>query len=125
MIGEGQPFRRFDDIASGVIAKHIADHLGWSISVGEPFIFLSRASDPFINLEKEAPGVRWHEGFWKRIDAIRLTEATAVGCMKEVGEVLKGDTASEYAEYHRKLGTAMQVWAGMFEGQPSADQIHI
>src|SRR5262249_14224591 len=36
--GDGQPYHRFDDIWAGVIAKRICDLLGWTISIGEPWV---------------------------------------------------------------------------------------
>ena len=29
LMGEGQPYDRFDNIWGGVIAKRVCDHLGW------------------------------------------------------------------------------------------------
>jgi len=45
-MGEGQPYRRFDDIWFGVIAKRICDHLGWSIAVGDPHVHHGRCPTP-------------------------------------------------------------------------------
>jgi reversibly glycosylated polypeptide/UDP-arabinopyranose mutase len=110
-MGEGQPFSRFDDIWAGVIAKRICDHLGWSISVGEPFVEHRRASDPFANLVKEAPGVAANEDFWEAVDGVRLTENTALGAVAEMGQGL----APRADPYRAKLGKALQVWVRLLE----------
>lgn len=108
--GEGQPFRRFDDIWSGIIAKKLADHLGGSISIGEPFVEHRRASDSFVNLTKEAPGIAMNERFWEIIDRVPLKGASPTECVKELGVALvDADDA-----YIKKLGEALQVWAGLF-----------
>jgi len=108
--GQQQPFSRFDDIWFGVIAKKICDHLGWSISVGEPFIKHNRASDPFINLIKEAPGIKFHDNFWEYIDSAILTKTTAVECMKEIGNHLYNSDNL----YVKKLGMAYCLWSNLF-----------
>ena len=106
LMGDGQPYRRMDDIWSGIIAKHCMDHLGWRLSVGEPFVKHCRASDPMANLVKEAPGIAANETFWQTIAEIDLTAADAIGCMEEIGQGLL-----EESGYLRNLGNALKVWA--------------
>lgn len=110
LMGEGQPYRRFDDIWCGIIAKKICDHLGWLISCGEPYIIHDKASDPMVNLVKEAPGIAANEKFWETIDNVQLTAKTCVGCMDEIGQAL----GKESDEYLKTLGRAMSVWATLF-----------
>jgi reversibly glycosylated polypeptide/UDP-arabinopyranose mutase len=112
LMGEGQPYRRFDDIWAGVIAKKVMDHLGWPMSVGEPAVFHVRASDPVQNRIKEMPGITRNETFWQEIDGIELTAGDPAGCMRELGEQL-GRSGSD--DYMRRLGMALQVWASLFE----------
>ena len=52
--------------------KKICDHLGLDVSIGKPTVFHQRASDPFVNLVKEAPGIALNESFWQEIDAITI-----------------------------------------------------
>lgn len=110
LMGEGQPYRRFDDIWGGLIAQHVCAHLGWHISLGEPNIRHVRASDPFKNLIAEAPGVAANETMWERITSVRLTQTTAVACVKELGEGLQ-DAEDNYT---RQMGRALEIWAGLF-----------
>lgn len=109
--GEGWPYRRFDDIWMGVLAKRVCDHLGWSVCVGEPFIRHDRASDPYVNLVKEAPGIGHHEVLWRALAGVRLSAATAAGCVAQAGQQLQ----QLADEYDRRLGRALEVWAGLFE----------
>lgn len=39
----------------------IADHLGLGVKTGLPYIWHSKASDPFVNLKKEYKGIFWQE----------------------------------------------------------------
>lgn len=110
LMGEGQPYRRFDDIWFGVTSKHIADHLGWKISAGGPVIEHVRASNVFKNLTAEAPGIAANEHYWEAVVSVKLTEATAVGCVKELGEKLQNSDDV----YVRKWGAALVLWTSMF-----------
>ena len=91
LMGLNQPYNRFDDIWCGWIFQKILQHLNLSWSIGEPFIEHSKASDPFINLIKEAPGVQKNEIFWQIIDNIPLTAKTPVDCIKQIGNHLKNE----------------------------------
>ncbi len=110
LMGEGCPYKRFDDIWCGIIMKKVCDHLRWNVSVGEPFIDHIKASDPFVNLVDEAPGIAANEWFWETIDAINLTQRTPVDCMRHIGEVLPQEH-----EYLGKLGRAIQSWSSLFQ----------
>ena len=37
----------------------ITDHLGLGIKTGKPYIWHSKASNPFVNLKKEYKGIFW------------------------------------------------------------------
>lgn len=111
-MGEAQPYRRFDDIWAGVIAQKVLDHLGWSLAVGEPFVHHVRASDPLVNLVKEAPGIAAHEELWPAIDSAVLAARTPAACMDELGRHL----VCRHDAYASRLGEALRVWASLFAG---------
>jgi reversibly glycosylated polypeptide/UDP-arabinopyranose mutase len=111
LMGEGHPYRRFDDIWFGIICKKVCDHLGYMITCGKPYIHHTKASDPFVNLVKEAPGVKANEHFWEVIDAIPLTGQDPVTCMGEIGY---GLSHFEKDAYLNKLGEAVYIWASLF-----------
>jgi Reversibly glycosylated polypeptide len=69
---------RFDDIWSGLLLKRVADHLGLYITNGQPFVHHVRASDPFVNMQKEALGVQLHEHFWQHVAAAPMNGARDV-----------------------------------------------
>jgi reversibly glycosylated polypeptide/UDP-arabinopyranose mutase len=111
LMGKGEPYRRFEDIWCGVISKKVCDHLGLLVSVGKPFVFHSRASNPFVNLVKEAPGIEVNEVFWEKIDSIPLSGDTPVKCMIEIGNGLQ----TESDDYLQHLGKAIIIWAQLFQ----------
>lgn len=111
LMGEGQPYRRFDDIWFGIIAQRICAHLGWSITCGTPYVRHAKLSDPMTNLVKEAPGIQMNEYFWEAIEKIQLTSNNPIGCMKEIGV---GLTDNKLELYLVRLGNAIQVWSSLF-----------
>jgi len=124
-MGEGSPFRRFDDIWCGVILQRCSRHLGLSLSVGEPHIRHVRASDPLVNLEKEAPGIRANELFWKVVEATPLDvaqQSTPLTCAQAVAAHLswaaRHDTNlaqnTTLTDYLAAEGIRMQSWCNMF-----------
>lgn len=121
LMGQGSPYSRFDDIWAGVIAKKVCDHLGWHFTVGEPFVNHRRASDPQVNLAKEAPGVEVNEIFWQVIDRIFLAPGDALGAVCEMGRVLAGGGSLGLGGptlYFKRLGEALQVWARLLTVRP-------
>jgi hypothetical protein len=122
-MGEGSPFRRFDDIWCGVILQRCCRHLGLWLAAGEPHIAHVRASDPLLNLEKEAPGIHANEDFWKVIEATPLHEqATPLACAEAVAAHLIRASHHESAvarsltlpSYLADEGARMQAWCDMF-----------
>ena len=113
--GRSQPVGRFDDIWCGVIAKKICDHLGWSWTCGRPIVEHQRASNPFANLTKEAPGIVEHEHLMPYLTGVKLTESSLCGCFSEMAEaILKYQPVHLPTDYFRKLGRAMNVWINQF-----------
>lgn len=110
---EQLPFDRFGDIWCGIIQKKICDHLGWAVSTGTPYIHHDRASSPFTNLRKEAPGIEVNEWFWQKIDEVKLTGTTAEFCYYEISQAVK-EFGGEYAAYWERLGDAMNEWSNLF-----------
>jgi reversibly glycosylated polypeptide / UDP-arabinopyranose mutase len=118
-MGVGQPFARFDDIWCGLLLQRICRHLGYSIVCGRPFIDHRRASDPFVNLVKEAPGVAVHEKLWEAIDQLPLTATRPLDCMAEAGRWL-ADVDDEYlSSWGRAIGGWCQLFTAPGERPPS------
>ena len=120
-MGEGSPYRRFDDIWSGTILQRCCRHLGLPLSAGDPHIRHARASDPLVNLEKEAPGIRANEVFWKHVEAVPLSdrETTPLACMEAVARHFAGPAAiaggnDALAGFVRAEAARIATWCGMF-----------
>jgi hypothetical protein len=47
---------------AGWCAKVICDHLGVGVKTGLPYLWHSKASNPFVNLKKEYKGIFWQVG---------------------------------------------------------------
>jgi hypothetical protein len=62
LMGEGQPIGRYDDMWAGWCTKVITDHLGVGVKTGLPYLWHSKASNPFVNLRKEYKGIFWQVG---------------------------------------------------------------
>jgi reversibly glycosylated polypeptide/UDP-arabinopyranose mutase len=43
------------------VLQVICDHLGLGVKTGLPYIYHSKASNPFTNLRKEYKGIFWQE----------------------------------------------------------------
>jgi hypothetical protein len=112
------PFDRFGDIWCGIIMKKIADTNGRTVGTGMPYIRHERASNPFTNLKKEANGLEVNETFWEYVDLCQLrAQASLPDQYKHMGaHIGMWNCPAEYADYFKKLGNAMQVWAKLFEG---------
>ncbi len=105
-MGENSPYDRFEDIWSGIVAKRICDHLGLSVTVGPPIVEHARASDPFVNLVKEAPGVGVNEWLWGEVQDIPLAGSTAMDCLMEASMAFQ----EHREEYFQTYGKALEVW---------------
>lgn len=113
-MGRGQPYRRFDDIWAGIVVQRIFRHLGYAIVFGRPLVDHRRASDPFVNLVKEAPGLAFNEHLWETIDAVELNEREPRGCMAEMGRALAACDEDYVAAWGRAIGS----WCALFEPVP-------
>jgi hypothetical protein len=109
-MGMNSPYHRFDDIWFGIILKKICDHCNFLISCGEPNICHIRASDPFVNLKKEAPGIFANEEFWEVIDNMTFAYLEPKLCLLQVSDFLKENSDP----YLQKYGEALKIWASLF-----------
>jgi reversibly glycosylated polypeptide/UDP-arabinopyranose mutase len=114
---ENLPFDRFGDIWAGIIAKKIIDIMGLAVSTGIPYIHHDRASNPFVNLKKEANGLEVNERFWEYVDRYPGAGRTFpfTDHYKEMGHhISKYDEFPQYSDYFWRLGQAMIIWADLF-----------
>jgi hypothetical protein len=111
-MGDGSPYRRFDDIWCGLVVQRICRHLDLRIVCGRPLVEHRRASDSMVNLEKEGPGITANETMWTAIDRVELRESTPLDCMEEMGAALARD--DDGGEYAQRWGRAIQEWCRLF-----------
>jgi hypothetical protein len=109
LMGPNYPFDRFGDIWGGVLAKRVADHLGFAVNSGSPAVLHERASNVFSNLAKESRGLAVNEQFWQAVDSVVLTADTVPGSYAELAERMPLDQP-EFVEMRR----AMSAWANLF-----------
>jgi hypothetical protein len=121
-MGEGSPYRRFDDIWCGIILQRCCRHLGLSLSVGDPHIRHIRASNALSNLEKEAPGIRANELFWTIVERTPLDTArhsNPLACAEAVAAHLLQSSRHDLSDttlagYLASEGMRMESWCRMF-----------
>lgn len=111
LMGEGQPIGRYDDMWAGWCCKVICDHLGYGVKTGLPYIFHSKASNPFTNLRKEYKGIFWQEEIIPFFQCLQLSKenANVEECYLELAEkVRKG--LGHIDPYFGKLADGMTAW---------------
>ncbi|KAL4303389.1 hypothetical protein GQ457_10G028560 [Hibiscus cannabinus] len=111
LMGDGHPIGRYDDMWAGWCMKVICDHLGLGVKTGLPYIWHSKASNPFVNLKKEYNGIFWQE------KAIPFFQSAVLpkdcDSVQKCYLALAGEVKSKLGEldpYFVKLGDAMVTW---------------
>lgn len=89
----------------------ICDHLGLGIKTGLPYIYHSKASNPFVNLKKEYKGIFWQEEIIPFFQTLTLSkESTSVQkCYIELARLVK-EKLGTIDPYFLKLSEAMVTW---------------
>ncbi|KAG6429807.1 hypothetical protein SASPL_107860 [Salvia splendens] len=111
LMGDGQPIGRYDDMWAGWCTKVICDHLNLGIKTGLPYIWHSKASNPFVNLKKEYKGIYWQEDIIPFFQAVKLPKecTTVQQCYLELAKEVKAKL-SDIDPYFTKLADAMVTW---------------
>jgi hypothetical protein len=113
-MGLNSPYSRFDDIWAGLVLQRICRHLRYGIVCGQPVVEHRRASDPFTNLVKEAPGIGANENMWEIVDAVDLLGSDPLTCMREMGAALCAHRSED--KYVRRWGLGIMEWCKLFDG---------
>eukprot|EP00775_Hariotina_reticulata_P009443 gene9443-9609_t len=110
LMGEGQPIGRYDDMWAGWCSKVICDHLGLGVKTGLPYIFHSKASNPFTNLRKEYKGIFWQEEIIPFFQQVVLSkESTSiVACYMELADKVRTGLG-HIDPYFQKLADGMSA----------------
>uniref|UniRef100_A0A1S3ZE15 Alpha-1,4-glucan-protein synthase [UDP-forming] 2-like n=1 Tax=Nicotiana tabacum TaxID=4097 RepID=A0A1S3ZE15_TOBAC len=111
LMGDGQPIGRYDDMWAGWCCKVICDHLGLGIKTGLPYIYHSKASNPFVNLKKEYLGIFWQEEIIPFFQSHTFSkDCTSVQkCYVELSKQVK-EKLGKVDPYFVKLADAMVTW---------------
>lgn len=87
----------------------ICDHLNLGVKTGLPYIWHSKASNPFVNLKKEYNGIFWQEDAIKFFQGVSLTSKTVEECYLELADEVRAELTS-VDPYFTKLATGMEDW---------------
>ncbi|KAL6973500.1 putative UDP-arabinopyranose mutase 2 [Sarracenia purpurea var. burkii] len=89
----------------------ICDHLGYGVKTGLPYIWHSKASNPFVNLKKEYKGIYWQEELIPFFQSATLPKecTTVQKCYIELSKQVKAKLG-KVDEYFLKLADAMVTW---------------
>lgn len=111
LMGDGQPLGRYDDMWAGWCVKVIADHLGLGVKTGLPYIWHSKASDPFVNLKKEYKGIFWQEDIIPFFQKVTFSGngLSVEELYLELAEKVKAGLGP-VDPYFTKLADAMVTW---------------
>ncbi|CAL5221586.1 g3804 [Coccomyxa viridis] len=116
LMGDGQPLGRYDDMWAGWCSKVICDHLGLGVKTGKPYIWHSKASNPFVNLKKEFHGIFWQEDIIPFFEDVQLpASATSVAeCYRHLAKEVR-EKLQKLDGYFLKLADAMEAWIDAWE----------
>ncbi|CAH2054472.1 unnamed protein product, partial [Thlaspi arvense] len=122
LMGDGQPIGRYDDMWAGWCVKVICDHMGWGVKTGLPYIWHSKASNPFVNLRKEYNGIFWQEEAIPFFQSVTLPkECTSVQqCYIEMAKLVR-EKLGKVDPYFIKLADGMVTWIEAWEELNSRD----
>ena len=116
LMGQNEPFDRFDDIWAGILSKKVLDHLGLRVWSGQPYVRHIRASNAIKNLVKEASGIEMNEMLWKVVDRVQLEHTTFEECYCDLSDKLDFSDiimTDKQRKYFNKLKKAMKVWVSL------------
>lgn len=118
LMGEGQPIGRYDDMWAGWCSKVICDHLGYGLKSGLPYVWHSKASNPFVNLKKEYKGIFWQEDMVEFFQNVKLSQTAkdAGTCMLELADMVKAELG-KVDPYFEKLAQGMVTWVQVWNAQ--------
>ncbi|KAF8037456.1 hypothetical protein BT93_B0374 [Corymbia citriodora subsp. variegata] len=115
LMGDGQPIGRYDNEVLPKV-QVICNHLGLGVKTGLPYIWHSKASNPFINLRKEYKGIYWQEELIPFFQSVVLPkDCTAVQkCYLKLAKQVKVKLGKVNG-YFVKLANAMATWIEVWD----------
>ncbi|MHC4542952.1 MAG: hypothetical protein ACYSYL_00295 [Planctomycetota bacterium] len=110
-VGPEYPYDRSGDIWAGIFAKRICDHKRWAVACGDPLVEHHCASDPFVNIVKEAAGLRVNEWLWQIVDNLELTGSNVGNLYMQISNAIASGFRDD--DYFMRLRDAMKTWVGL------------
>ncbi len=88
-------------ITSCLWLQVICDHLGLGVKTGLPYIWHSKASNPFVNLKKEYNGIFWQEKTIPFFQDVSFTKEaqTVEACYLELAEKVTATPSTHTCPY--------------------------
>lgn len=114
LFGPSWGFDQYDDIWAGVFSKKILDHLNYGVISGYPSVEHRKQSNPFVNIQKQAPGLLLNEELWQMVDKVQLTKDNPLDCYKELMDKLEIETKTDKKDYLLKYIKATKLWLSKF-----------
>lgn len=90
--------------------------MGLGVKTGLPYIWHSKASNPFVNLKKEYKGIYWQEQLIPFFQSIVLPKdcTTVQKCYLELAKLVK-EKLGDIDPYFEKLSEAMVMWIAAWD----------
>lgn len=115
IFGPDWGFDQYDDIWAGILMKKVVDHLSLAVRTGWPAVEHRKQSDALTNMQKQAPGIKMNEHFWKVVRDIKLTKPTITSAYRELIEKLPDTITDEVPGWTKKFKEAALIWISLFE----------
>lgn len=110
-------YNRFGDIWSGLIQKRVLDKMNKVMLLNQRAnVIHKRASDPFTNLKREAPGMHLNESMWEKTDLLRgaIFEDPIIGAFKLSTLSMAYSIGAIDPEYRDHFIDARDKWLALF-----------
>jgi len=109
--GEGQSIGRYEDMWAGWCVKVICDHMGYGVKTGLPYVWHSKASNPFANLKNEYQGIYFQEEMIPFFESVRFPKeyTTIEQCYTELSKQVR-EKLGKVDPYYAKLADSMATW---------------
>lgn len=93
----------------------ICDHLNLGVKTGLPYIWHSKASNPFVNLKKEYKGIFWQEDIIPFFQKVKLSkEATTVQqCYLELAKEVRQASPFFSSVWLVQMPETVDLWLGL------------
>lgn len=113
LMGQGQPFGRWDDIWGGVVLKKVLDNLGLVMTVGKPHVYHSRMSNKYVNLMKESGSISAHEYLWEIVHNAPSADTIEGSVYNIANDLIHHGSSfplSQFREYVQRYGECLERW---------------